>query len=286
MIAYIKILRPAQWLKNLMLLFPPFLGGTLLKQGMASQAVLPLTAFCLASSATYIFNDIRDADCDALHPQKSRRPIPAGQISKSVAAVFATAVLGAAVVLGSWVSKTFLLLLLAYLAVSTAYSIGLKSQPIVDIFCIAAGFVLRLQAGGAAFGVTISDWLFLSVFLLAIFLSTGKRLCERNTLGDNGGNHRESLHHYPPGLLEGTTRLIARIAQGRGVTVTGIPQRATDDTPAFVISPWLLLVILIIFLVLMNSGGGGRRSPPPSRSRARSARGRSTRRRTSPSCGR
>ena len=70
---------------------------------------------------------------------------------------------------------------MAYLLLSFAYSIGLKNQPILDVFCIASGFVFRLFAGGAAFSVRISDWLFLSVFLLAIFLSCGKRLGEKET---------------------------------------------------------------------------------------------------------
>jgi len=250
MLAFIRILRPAQWLKNLMLLFPPFLGGTILKTGLVGQAVLPLTAFCMASSATYIFNDILDADRDALHPRKSRRPVPSGQIGKPVAAAYGLLVLGVAVVLGTIVSKTFLFLLLTYLAVTVAYSLGLKSQPIVDIFCIAAGFVLRLQAGGAAFGVTISDWLFLSVFLLAIFLSTGKRLCERNTLGDNGGNHRESLLHYPPGLLEGTMYMT-----GAAVLVTY--SMYVIHRPALVYTVPLCTFGLLRFMLLVKSNQYG-----------------------------
>jgi 4-hydroxybenzoate polyprenyltransferase len=248
--AFIRILRPTQWLKNLMLLFPSFLGGTILKTGLASQAVLPLTAFCLASSATYIFNDLLDADRDALHPKKKERPIPSGQIGKPLAASYAATVLVAAVALGAVVSQAFLILLLAYLAVTTAYSMGLKGQPIADIFCIAAGFVLRLQAGGAAFGVVISDWLFLSVFLLAIFLSTGKRLCERNILGDNGGNHRESLLLYPPGLLEGTMYMT-----GAAVLVTYAMY--VIHRPALVYTVPLCTFGLLRFMLLVKSNRYG-----------------------------
>lgn len=249
-VALLKLLRPHQWLKNLMLLFPPFLGGTLLQTGLSAQAVLPLSAFCLASSATYIFNDILDADRDALHPRKSLRPIPAGQIGKPLGTVYAAAILGAAMILGAMVSKTFLFLLLTYLAVSAAYSLGLKGQPIIDIFCIAAGFVLRLQAGGAAFGVVISDWLFLSVFLLAIFLSTGKRLCEKNSLGDNSGNHRESLLHYPPGLLEGTMYMT-----GAAVLVTY--SMYVIHRPALVYTVPLCTFGLLRFMLLVKSNRYG-----------------------------
>lgn len=201
--AYIQILRPRQWLKNLMLLFPPFLGGTLLRASTTSRIILPLAAFCLASSATYVFNDIIDCKNDAEHPVKCRRPLPAGTISKISASIFGIALLLVSVLLGYSVSSTFLLLLASYLAVSLFYSLKLKHEPIVDIFCISAGFLFRLEAGGQAFGVVVSDWLFLSVFLLSLFLSAGKRLGEMNHLGDSAAVHRPSLEGYPDGLLEG-----------------------------------------------------------------------------------
>lgn len=201
---YIKLLRPRQWLKNLMLLFPPFLGGTILQAGLAAKTVVPMVAFCLASSSTYIINDILDAKNDAHHQTKRNRPIPSGAISKSAALTLAAFILITSIALGYAVSKAFLFFVLLYLSVSISYSIKLKEFPIVDLFCIAAGFLFRLEAGGEAFGVEISEWLFLSVFLLAIFLSTGKRLSEKNALGLDAGNHRKSLLHYPDSFLEGT----------------------------------------------------------------------------------
>jgi len=206
-LAYIRLLRPTQWLKNLMLLFPPFLGGSIISAGLLQHAILPIAAFCLASSATYILNDILDADNDLNHPAKRLRPIPAGRVSKCSAAVLAAVFLLASILLSQRVSPLFLAILLAYVTVSSAYSMKFKQLPIVDLFCISAGFLLRLQAGGEAFGVIISDWLFLSVFLLAVFLSTGKRLHEKNILGKIAGKHRQSLSSYPEGFLEGTMYL-------------------------------------------------------------------------------
>src|SRR6266567_7661332 len=202
-IAYLKLLRPTQWLKNLMLLFPPFLGGTILTNGMNQKGITPIFSFCLASSSVYIFNDVMDFANDASHPTKKGRPIPSGAISKGSAGVASLVLCAAALVLSYQVSSSFFLLLIAYLAISAVYSIKLKELPIVDIFCISAGFLLRLQAGGEAFGIAISEWLFLSVFRLAVFLSTGKRLCEKQTLGMEAGNHRKSLQRYPDGFLEG-----------------------------------------------------------------------------------
>jgi 4-hydroxybenzoate polyprenyltransferase len=110
----------------------------------------------------------------------------------------------ASLYLAAGVSSVFFRIVLAYLAVTTCYSLKLKDLPVVDIFCIASGFLLRLQAGGEAFRIAISAWLFLSVFLLAVFLATGKRLGEKVSLGEGAGGHRKSLVSYPEGFLPGT----------------------------------------------------------------------------------
>ncbi|QVW36676.1 decaprenyl-phosphate phosphoribosyltransferase [Geobacter sulfurreducens] len=207
-LGYIRILRPAQWLKNLMLYFPPFLSGVILVPGVASKGLLPVVAFCLTSSATYTLNDIIDSERDRLHPRKALRPIASGCISRTAAFIFAFLLLGSglAIAAGS-APPRFLLLLGLYFLVTILYSLKLKELPLVDVFCIATGFIIRLEAGGEAFAVPISSWLFLSVFLLALFLSIGKRLTEKHNLGDGAGLHRKSLAGYPDGFLEGAMYL-------------------------------------------------------------------------------
>ncbi|HOI17564.1 MAG TPA: decaprenyl-phosphate phosphoribosyltransferase [Geobacteraceae bacterium] len=203
LIGIVTILRPTQWLKNLILFFPPFLGGELLGAGVLTRGVAPVVSFCLASSSTYILNDIIDRESDRNHPRKSRRPIPSGGVSIPMATVLCLLCLAAALVLAYRISPVFLSILVAYLLVSILYSSYLKNLPIVDLFCISAGFLFRLQAGGEAYRVEVSEWLFLSVFLLSIFLSTGKRLFEKNALGDAAVTHRRSLESYPRGFLDG-----------------------------------------------------------------------------------
>jgi len=198
------MLRPSQWLKNLMIFFPPFLAGQMLLPGIVSRGMVPFGAFCLVSSAGYIFNDLLDRNRDVYHPHKCLRPIPSGVVSVSEAGVLSALLLISGLVLSGFISTGFLLMLVGYAAISTSYSIMLKSVPVVDIFCISAGFLIRLQAGGDLFQVPISPWLFLTVFLLAIFLSTGKRVGESRSLGNMAGKHRASLAHYPPGFLDGT----------------------------------------------------------------------------------
>ena len=249
-IAYLKLLRPTQWLKNLMLLFPPFLGGVILQGGMIVKWIMPISAFCLASSATYILNDIFDASNDSLHPQKKFRPIPSGAVNKTSAAILAFLIFSVSLILALQLSPGFLLFFSAYIVFAVLYSVKLKELPIVDLFCISAGFLFRLQAGGVVFGVEISKWLFLSVFLLSLFLSTGKRLCEKNSLGEDAGNHRKSLNLYPDGFLDGTMYMT-----GSAVLVTYAMY--VIQRPALVYTVPLCTFGLLRYILRVKSGLGG-----------------------------
>lgn len=202
-IAFIKLLRPLQWLKNLMILFPPFLGGGIMQAGIVSKALPPFLMFCMASSATYIFNDLADIDSDREHPAKKHRPLACGLVNRNSALLIAAVLLAAASAIAATLSTTVILLLAAYLAIALSYSFFLKNHPLIDMFCISSGFIIRLMAGGAVFAVSISPWLFLSVLLLSLFLSTGKRLGEKRLLGDSAGDHRKVLRAYPDWFLDG-----------------------------------------------------------------------------------
>jgi len=249
---YLALLRPAQWLKNLMLFFPPFLGGSLFTSAASPAALIPFASFCLASSATYILNDLLDTENDRNHPEKRLRPLPSGRVSSVSAGMLGLALALAALGLAWTISRPFLLFLLVYGLVSCAYSIRLKEYALVDIFCIAAGFLLRLEAGGAAFGVTISEWLFLSVFLLAIFLSTGKRLSEKNRLGVTAANHRRALATYPEGFLNGTMYMT-----GAAVLVTYTLYVITRHSAILIYSVPLCCFGLLRYILRVQSGKGG-----------------------------
>lgn len=200
---YIELLRPHQWLKSLLLLFPPFLGGTLWQTDSISVLILPLISFSAGASGIYIINDIFDRDLDKNHPAKSRRPLPSGRIKLPEAMVFSALLGVVSVICGLFVSSLFLLCLLVYLGISIAYSWRFKTVPIVEMFCVVSGFLLRLQAGGIAYQVEISDWLFLSVFLLALFLVSGKRLGELKHLsGQPAELIRPVLAKYPDGFFQ------------------------------------------------------------------------------------
>ncbi|KAB0664891.1 decaprenyl-phosphate phosphoribosyltransferase [Oryzomonas japonica] len=249
---YLKLLRPTQWLKNLMIFFPPFLGGTFFLSVVRPTALVPFVSFCLASSATYILNDLLDMEHDRNHPEKRLRPLPSGRISPLSARVLALTLAVAAIALAWMVSLSFLSFLLLYGAVSSAYSIRLKEYALVDIFCISAGFLLRLEAGGAAFGVTISEWLFLSVFLLAVFLSTGKRLSEKNRLGVSAANHRKVLATYPEGFLDGTMFMT-----GGAVLVTYTLYVISRHSSLLLYTVPLCCFGLLRYILRVQSGKGG-----------------------------
>lgn len=243
-------MRPAQWLKNLMLLFPPFLGGLIAQPEIAQRGVLPFISFCAASSSTYILNDILDSQNDAHHPLKKLRPLPSGAVAKNNASILCLFLACTGITLAFLCSTKFLLLLIAYLVIVTTYSLKFKNIPIVDIFCISTGFLLRLQAGGEVFGIRISDWLFLSVFLLAIFLSTGKRLGERSMLGTRAGSHRKSLLAYPDGFLDGIMYMT-----GAAVLVTYTMYVISRHALVYTVPLCLFGLLRYIFLIKSGSTG-------------------------------
>ncbi|MBV5338623.1 MAG: decaprenyl-phosphate phosphoribosyltransferase [Deltaproteobacteria bacterium] len=250
MTAYLTMLRPTQWLKNLMLFFPPFLAGQMLLSGVFSRGVVPFCAFCLVSSAGYVFNDLLDRDRDAHHPRKCLRPIPSGAASLLGASILSAILLLSGLLLAGFISSRFFLMLAGYAAITASYSLLLKTIPVVDLFCISAGFLIRLQAGGELFHVPISPWLFLTVFLLAIFLGTGKRVSESHSLGTMAGEHRTSLAHYPPGFLDGTMYMT-----GGAVLLTYAMYTLNRHT--LIYSVPLCLFGLLRYMFLVSSGKGG-----------------------------
>lgn len=207
------LLRPAQWLKNLMLFFPLFLSGSVYSvRTVVETGFVSFLSFCSVASALYIFNDICDSEKDASHPVKRLRPLPSGAVSRRSAFVLALLLVLSGLVLAVSMMPKLLLYIVLYIAVTIAYSIWLKKFPVIDLFCISTGFLIRLQAGGSLFEIKISEWLFLSVFFLSLFLSSGKRLAEQKLLGAACADHRVSLQGYPDGALEAILQITAAAA--------------------------------------------------------------------------
>ncbi len=176
MIAYLKLARPHQYLKNLFVLLPLFFGWSLAGPDAVQNTLSAFAAFCMAASAIYVINDIRDAAEDRAHPVKRNRPVASGAVPVGKAAVFAVVLAAAAFAASALLlNAAFVSILAGYVVLNLCYSFFLKHMAIVDLACIAVGFVLRVFAGGAVSGIAPSHWIVLMTFLLALFLGFAKR---------------------------------------------------------------------------------------------------------------
>lgn len=195
----LRLMRPRQWIKNAFVLMPLLFSGAFMQVGAIRQALIAMGLFCIASSATYIVNDLRDIESDRRHPHKAlTRPLASGSVSISMALGF-LALLYMLLVLGLWVQPMTVVVILGYLALNLAYSFVLKHEPVVDIFTIAIGFVLRVYAGAVAIAVPISAWMFVTTLCLALYLAAVKR---RQELAQNGSEGRKVLAKYSVALVE------------------------------------------------------------------------------------
>ena len=198
----LRALRPYQWSKNLLVFAALVFALELQDPQKVGAAVIAFLCFCAASSATYLFNDIRDRDRDREHPEKARRPIAAGRVSVPVATATAIALALAALLGSQAVNWRFTLVVVVYLVLQGAYSLGLKHVPVIDALCVSAGFLLRAVGGAEAVEVPISSWLLMCTLFLSIFISFAKRRHEFVTLTAGGEGHRQSLAGYSVEVLD------------------------------------------------------------------------------------
>jgi decaprenyl-phosphate phosphoribosyltransferase len=213
--ALVRIARPRQWIKNVLVFAAPGAAGVLSHGHVALRAAGAFGVFCLAASGTYFLNDTIDAAADRHHPVKRFRPVAAGDVTAPVAISTGIVLLGAAVGLGGWLAGGHLALVIGlYAAVSTAYSLKLKHEPVIDLACVSSGFVLRAIAGGIATNVGLSDWFLIVTSFGSLLVVAGKRSAEHSDLGEMRSAHRRALSLYPPAFLR-SVRLIAA-----GVTLT------------------------------------------------------------------
>jgi 4-hydroxybenzoate polyprenyltransferase len=218
--ALIRLLRPHQWSKNVFVLAP--LGFAWGDRGLSLardltdvwHVLFAFASFSLGASAIYVVNDAVDVEKDRVHPEKRRRPIASGEVSIPVALVAAAVCALASVGLG-WLSvgggTGVVFVVLSYMVMNLAYSLKLKHVVLLDAFCIAAGFLLRVVAGGLAARADVSHWLLLCTFFLALFLALNKRRAEIDTLGEDKKNHRRILDEYPIAFLDQMVTVFAAV---------------------------------------------------------------------------
>lgn len=198
----VRSLRPTQWAKNLFVLAPAVFGGLLLDERSAIRVGLALLAFCAASSAVYLINDLRDREEDRRHPLKKHRPLAAGTLTVPVAIAAVVVLAGGAAAISARLGLSFALILGGYLLLNLLYTLWLKHMVILDVMSISMGFVLRVEAGGMASGVEVSRWLFLCTTFLALFLAFSKRRHEITLLAEAAAGQRRVLDQYSPAFLD------------------------------------------------------------------------------------
>lgn len=206
---YLKLMRPHQWYKNV-LIFLPVVFGRLdsfevwLGFVINSMPVLlfGFAVLCAISSAGYIFNDIVDEEKDAAHPEKRERPLPSGQASRSTALVLASVLMIGGLIVAWLQHAAFLLMVLVYLVNSQLYNWKLRNYAIVDICVIAVGFVIRAVAGTFLINVPFTSWLVIGVFFVALVLGFGKRKNELQLLGEDAALHKPVFKKYTETMLD------------------------------------------------------------------------------------
>ena len=196
---HIKLIRPNQWIKNLLLFSPLFFSGNLLDESLFIITCLGAFVFSLVSGLGYIVNDWMDKENDRVHPEKQNRPFCIKTVSGKSALVLSASLVFLIILISvfSRFPLLFMIYLLIYLLLSFSYSLYFKSVVILEIFVVAVGFVLRVLAGGALCNIEISSWLFLTVFFIAMMISIAKRLNELKELGNEDAvKHRKSQVGY------------------------------------------------------------------------------------------
>lgn len=277
-LALLRAMRPHQWVKNVFVFAALLFARGERDQGLFAgdlsdvrHTLFAFAAFCLGSSSIYLINDIMDVESDRAHPEKCRRPIASGELKIPVAWAAALGLVASALLLGRLADGapepegrlieglSVAAVVGTYMTLNFFYSVKLKHVVIVDAFCIASGFLLRVYGGGLAAGAIVSHWLFLCTLFLALFLALCKRRAEIDLLGEGRGEHRAILMEYTPGFIDQMVTVLAACT-----ILTYTMYTVADDTVAkFGDSRLIWTVPFVVFglarymLLVQTQKGGG-----------------------------
>ncbi|OFI07746.1 decaprenyl-phosphate phosphoribosyltransferase [Clostridium acetireducens DSM 10703] len=201
--AIIELMRPKQWIKNSFVFAAIIFSGKFFNLELLKLNIIAFILFCLTSSCIYVLNDLVDIEKDKIHPEKRNRPLASGRVSKRDAIVLDFILLATIFYCSiNFININILFVYLIYIVMNILYSFKLKNIVIIDVMIITLGFVLRVESGSVATGVTISPWLILCTTLLSLFLALNKRKSEIVTLKEKSNKHRIILEEYSIELLD------------------------------------------------------------------------------------
>lgn len=251
-------MRPRQWPKNIFIFAALVFDKQLLNVEAFLHTLAGFVLFCLISSSVYIFNDLADVEADRQHPEKKNRPIAAGKLPVSVAWAAGIGLVIVALGLATLLTPGFEAVLVVYFLLNMAYSKWLKHVPIIDVFVIAAGFVLRVHAGVTLIDVErFSPWLYVVMTLLALFLGFGKRRAELALLAQGAGSHRKVLDGYTLPLLDQYIMIVS------GTTIVAYslytfsaPNVPKNDSMMLTIPFVVYTIFRYLYLIEVKHAGG------------------------------
>lgn len=255
----IRLLRPHQWLKNGFVLVGVLFGHAWNDASLLIQAAFAFVAFSLLASGVYVMNDLIDREQDRLHPVKCRRPLASGALPASTAWILM------ALCFASGFSLVFLSetraawVFVAYVALNLAYTLGLKHVVVLDVFLIAAGFMLRILAGTTGIGIEPSYWLLLCSLMLTLFLGFAKRQAEFMALDDgDAAAHRRVLEDYTPAMLD-QFMMIAGAATIISYSLYTVSHETVTlhETTRLIYTVPLVIYGMFRYLFLLHGRGGG-----------------------------
>jgi 4-hydroxybenzoate polyprenyltransferase len=259
-------MRPRQWSKNIFVFAGLVFSGELFNDPLAlAEALLAFAVFCMASSAVYLINDLVDVERDRLHPTKRNRPLAARRLDPRVALIAAIILIAVAAPVAFLMNAYFGGVVLVYFVLMLAYSFVLKNIVIVDVFAIAAGFVLRAAGGAVAIQVSISPWLLVCMTLLALFLGLAKRRHELLLMERGANVTRTILKEYSARLVEemisivtASTIMAYSLYTFFGADWETMPYRFTRRIPFMMATiPFVLYgVFRYLYLVYRKNSGG------------------------------
>ncbi len=209
--AWLRAMRPRQWVKNVLVLAPVFPAGEQVGLDTLLGVAVAFALFCLVSSSIYLVNDARDVEADRAHPRKRFRPIAAGELGVRAAVALAVVLAVVGIGTGLWWQPALGVVLAVYFAVQLGYCFGLKHEPVLELGCVASGFLLRMLAGGTAGGIPLSGWFLLTAAFGSLFMAAGKRYGEARRGELTGEPVRRVVQKYSTSYLRFVWTLAATV---------------------------------------------------------------------------
>lgn len=243
----IRLIRVRHWVKNLFLFIPSFFAGHLFRTDELLMVLAGAFAFSLVASGVYVINDYQDRVVDRLHPTKKLRPLAAGEIGTVTAWILIITLVASGLLLSAALEMAFFYLLLTYFVMNLGYSFGLKNIPILDLFIVSLGFLIRIYSGGVIADLPITHWLSIMILLLALFLIIAKRRDDILINAQNGGIIRKSTQSYNLDFINSCITLLSAV-----VIVAYIMYTVSQEVTERFNSDYLFITTIFVIAGIMR----------------------------------